>query len=288
MSVMKKKGIIIVRVWEGLGNQLFQYAYARALQLRSIENVKLCVLPDQGDRTVRDYKLDRLKITIPRARMFEKIAVFIERYEIVKKIVQYITERVGFIGYMEEDDVKYKEELKYLTGNYYLSGWFQNEKYFEEFAEIIRSEIRPRKKIKISTELKDILEYKNTVSVHIRRGDFARYSNILDREYYYKAFEVMEEHIDDIFYVVFSDELDWVMENMQFGDNVYYVNRDKKLEDYEELFIMSRCKNHIIANSTYSWWGAWLNTNKEKIVIGPVKWFSRRKRNIMPEDWIKI
>ena len=98
----------------------------------------------------------------------------------------------------------------------------------------------------------------------------------------------MEEHIDDIFYVVFSDELDWVMENMQFGDNVYYVNKDKKLEDFEELFIMSHCKHHIIANSTFSWWGAWLNINEEKIIIGPEKWFFGRKRNIMPDNWIRI
>lgn len=279
---------IIVRIWEGLGNQLFQYAYARALQLRNNENVKLCVLPDQGNRTIRNYKLDQLRIVVPRDRIFEKAAVYIERYEIVKKAAQFITEKSSSFGYIEEENVKYKEELKHLKGNYYLSGWFQNEKYFEEFAEIIRKEIRPRKRIKISADLTNILKYKNTVSVHIRRGDFERYSNILEIEYYYKAFEVMESYVENPFYVVFSDELDWVLKNMQFGDNVYYVNMDKRLEDYEELFIMSRCKHHIIANSTFSWWGAWLNTSAEKIVIGPEKWFFRRKWNIMPDNWIKI
>ena len=99
---------------------------------------------------------------------------------------------------------------------------------------------------------------------------------------------MIEERLADVFYVVFSDDLIWVMENMHFGNNVYYVNQDGQLEDYEELFIMSRCKHHIIANSTFSWWGAWLDRNEDKIVIGPKQWFARKKINIMPDAWIKV
>ena len=280
--------MIYMRIWEGLGNQLFQYAYIRALQLRNQETVRLCVLPDQGDRTIRNYELDKLAITIPRGRIFEKVAVYIERYETIKKMVQFIGEKVDFYGYVEEENVKYKKDLKYLRGNYYISGWFQNEKYFEEFETIIRREIRPRKKIRVSKELKDILNHKNTVSVHIRRGDYARYQNILDKEYYEKALAVIREQVENAFLVVFSDDLNWVMKNMQFGNDVYYIDKNEGLEDYEELFVMSRCKHNVIANSTFSWWGAWLNPNEDKIVVGPKQWFARNKLNIMPDAWLKV
>ena len=75
---------------------------------------------------------------------------------------------------------------------------------------------------------------------------------------------------------------------MDFGENVYFIANEKKLQDYEELFVMSRCKHNIIANSTFSWWGAWLNNNKDKIVIGPKRWFSNNNINIMPDDWIRL
>lgn len=277
-----------MRIWEGLGNQLFQYACIRALQLRNHEVVRLCVLPDQGNRTIRHFGLDKLMITIPRGRLFERFALCMERSKVIKKLVILITEKLNFVGYVEEESVRYKDYLKNLHGNYYLSGWFQNEKYFSDFEEVIRKEIRPKKKIKISRELREILQNKNTVSVHIRRGDFSRFDNILDMEYYKRAMTIVEERLVDVFYVVFSDDMTWVVENMYFGDNVYYVNRNKVLEDYEELFIMSRCKHHIIANSTFSWWGAWLDKNESKMVIGPKQWFARKKINIMPDAWIKV
>lgn len=281
--------MIYMRIWEGLGNQLFQYAYIRALQLRNHEAVRLCVLPDQkGDRTIRHYSLDKLMITIPRGRVFEKFALYMERYKIIKKAVCFIAEKSKKFGFIEEKSVRYKDYLKDLKGNNYISGWFQNEKYFNDFAEIIRKEICPRKKIRISKELREILQNKNTVSVHIRRGDFAQGDNMLGMEYYERAFAVIEEQLEDAFYVFFSDDLPWVRENMHVTGNAYYVNKNGELEDYEELFIMSRCQHHIIANSTFSWWGAWLDRKESKIVIGPKQWFVRNKLNIMPDTWIRV
>lgn len=280
--------MIYIRIWEGLGNQLFQYAYARALQLRNNEDVRLCALHGQGKRTFRQYQLDKFTITLPRDRKFEKIAECIDSHKNVKKLAETLSNTAGAWGYIEEKDVQYKESLKFLSGNYYVSGWLQNEKYFKDYEDIIRKEIRPKKKIKLSKELKYILDSKDTVSIHIRRGDFKKHNNLLNMNYYEKACALIVNRMENPYYVVFSDELDWVKEYMQFGKNVYFVNEDKKLEDYEELFIMSRCKHNIIANSTFSWWGAWLNTNRNKIVIGPKHWFARNKLNIMPETWIRI
>lgn len=280
--------MIVVRIWEGLGNQLFQYAYARSLQLRNGGDVRLCALHGEGNRTYRQYELDKFKITLARDKNIEKIASYIDKNIIVKRLLKQITEKVSFLNYIHEKNVKYDEKQKYLIGNYYVSGWFQNEEYFKEYASVIRKEIQLKKKIKISKQLRHILKNCNTVSVHIRRGDYKRYNNVLNMEYYQKAFALINSCVEDVYFVVFSDDLEWVKKNIDFGERVYFVNEDKRLKDYEELVIMSKCKHNIIANSTFSWWGAWLNTYTQKIVIGPKQWFPRDNSNIMPETWIKL
>ena len=278
-----------MRIWEGLGNQMFQYAYIRALQLRNNVNVRLCVLPEYLTKsTPRAYELDQLKIRLRRDTRFEKVAEFIEKNVILKKILQDVTDKWHRIGYIEEKNVKYKDAYKYLKGTYYLKGWFQNEKYFKDYEEIIRKELRPKYRIRISRQLGSTLLNYDTVSVHIRRSDFKRYNNLVPVEYYQRAMKMMESKLNNVFYIVFSDEPEWVSDNMNFGKNVYFMANEKKLQDYEELFVMSRCKHNIIANSTFSWWGAWLNTNKDKIVIGPKRWFSNNNINIMPDDWIRL
>lgn len=280
--------MVVVRIWEGLGNQLFQYAYARALQLRNNEDVRLCALHGQGDRTYRQYELDKFAITLPRDKNFERIAMCLDKCGNAKELIKKIFVFPGICRYVEEKSVHYDEKLRNIHGNYFLNGWFQNEKYFKDYEEVIRNEIRPRKRIKIPKKLRYILDNENTVSVHIRRGDYKKYHTILNREYYDKALELIDQEVENAFYLVFSDDLDWVQKHMNFSRSVYFVNSDKKLEDYEELIIMSKCKNNIIANSTFSWWGAWLNDNKQKIVIGPRQWAQQNNVNIMPDTWIKI
>ncbi|MDE7272481.1 MAG: alpha-1,2-fucosyltransferase, partial [Lachnospiraceae bacterium] len=205
-----------------------------------------------------------------------------------KKVVHATSDGISQFGYIEEEDTHYKEHLLYLKGNYYISGWFQNEKYFKDHETTIKKELYPKRKIKISKELKHILDNKNTVSVHVRRGDYRQLNNLVKVEYYKKAMELINSYLDNVFYIVFSDDLDWVSQHMHLCDNVYFMNQEYGMQDYEELFVMSRCKHNIIANSTFSWWGAWLNDNKSKIIIGPKKWFANNKLNIMPDEWIKL
>ena len=280
--------MIYIRIWEGLGNQLFQYAYAKALQLRNNQKVCLCVLPREDSRVFRRYQLDKFMITLPRNTKIEKVMKYITDHADLRVLIENTIFKYPILKLIQEKDVKYNEKLLYLKGNYFLDGWFQNEKYFKEYEDVIRKELRPRKKIKISSELKKILEQENTVSIHIRRGDFIRYNNLLSMDYYERACLLMNQKIDNAYYIIFSDDMNWVRTNMTLGEKVYFINEDGKREDYEELFIMSRCKHNIIANSTFSWWGAWLNTNENKIVIGPNRWFVRSTLNIMPEEWIKL
>ena len=166
---------------------------------------------------------------------------------------------------------------------------------FKEYENVIRNELRLKNKIKIQNKLREILDYSNTVAVHVRRGDYKKHCSVLPAEYYNRAVERINGLIDNPLFCIFSDEIEWVKKNMKFEGKCFYVNEDHKLTNFEELIVMSCCKHDIIANSTYSWWGAWLNNNEKKIVIGPNEWFlsksvlnANKGLTIMPESWIRL
>ena len=289
--------MIIVRIWEGLGNQLFQYAYARALQLRTGEMVCLDAsriykekLEDRG--VERRYALNQFNTKLPLISNISNKYFFLSQSNFMQKTIYWMAEHhMWFTGFYKEEDTLYKENLKSIYGNLYLMGWFQNEKYFLEYRNILLKELTPTKKIKISQLLKSILKNEMTISVHVRRGDFKKNNNVLPVSYYKKAKEFVETKVSNPCYIIFSDDTEWVKKNLDFGLNVVYMC-EEGLRDYEELLVMSCCKHNIIANSTFSWWGAWLNKNEDKIVVGPMQWFNQKqdvqKYNIMPDKWIRI
>lgn len=290
--------MIIVRIWEGLGNQLFQYAFARVLQIKTQERVYLDTKGCNGKiinpkHTKREYQLSNFRIKMREYNDVDKYYFFLDESNFVKKGIKNLSQQGLFpYKYVEESNVMYKPEFWELTGHYYIQGWFQNEKYFKEYEDIIRKEIRLKERIMLETELADNLKKKNTVAIHIRRGDFKKDFNVLSKEYYETAIEYISRKLDKPFFCIFSDELDWVKNNMKLPNDCYFVNENHVLKDYEELIVMSHCKHQIIANSTYSWWGAWLNNNKDKMVIGPKMWFPPRCNNaglnIMPNGWIRL
>ncbi|MBD5509231.1 MAG: alpha-1,2-fucosyltransferase [Lachnospiraceae bacterium] len=288
--------MIIVRIYEGLGNQLFQYAYARALSLSTDQKVFLDIretgsLAAEQGKTKRKCELTDFRITLPICQNVQNFYPYLNSGTFIRDTIKKLS-LMGLLPYKfyEEPKAEYHKELLTWKGNWYLQGWFQDERYFSEYREIIRKEIVPRKKIRISGRLKEILKTKNTVSVHIRRGDYVKVSNQLPISYYHNAMEHMKSIVKDPFWIIFSDDVEWVKRNLNFTEDHYFVSENEKLEDYEELMVMSRCKNQIIANSTFSWWGAWLNKNECKTVIGPERWFLRGKKRqetyLLSKNWI--
>ncbi len=290
--------MVIVRIWEGLGNQLFQYAYAKALALRTGQQVALDIretgsLHNDGNRQKRSCGLKHFRTTLPLCRNVERKYPFLDCSENVKDMLMFLSmKKVLPYKYYQEILPDYKEQLLHMRGDWYLQGYFQNVKYFQDVSAIIRKDLQPRSKIKISKELQGILQMEDTVSVHIRRGDYCKIGNCLPKIFYDNAIIYMKQHIGAPFYVVFSDDMRWVKDNMDLGSNSYYITPELGFQDYEELLIMSKCRHHIISNSTFGWWGAWLGQNTEKVVVGPKRWFDHsgkyRGINIMPDEWIKI
>ena len=173
--------------------------------------------------------------------------------------------------------------------NICLHGYFQSEKYFKEHESEIRTMFKADQKTEeyLQSKYGEVLSKDNTVSLHVRRGDYIgkeQFHPIVDKSYYEQA---IEKHSGATF-LVFSDDISWCKDNLPEGPEYVFVEGNK---DYEDLYLMSKCAHNIIANSSFSWWGAWLNENKDKQVTAPSVWFgpallpSHDLKDLLPDEW---
>lgn len=286
--------MVIVRIWEGLGNQLFQYAYARALKERGVDvRLDLGKAYDGSFRKCRDddprqNSVQNFNITVPEINVEEYGKYRYIRRDNVKERIIFSLAGAGLWKYRFYEEIRpdYSEKADGMKGDCYVKGWFQSEKYFNGIRGILLKELTPKRKIRIPKGLRQALEYEGSVSLHVRRGDFVKKTAALNAFYYRAAAERMKEQYGEPLFLVFSDDLGWVKKNLDIGGNCIYVNEDRALQDYEEMLIMSRCRSNIVSNSTFSWWGAWLNRNAGKTVIAPGKhWMCG---GIVPEGWYTL
>ena len=286
--------MIIVRIWEGVGNQLFQYAYARSLKERG-EEVYLDTQKayDNSFRKAighskRDNKIELFSITIPVANdeTIEKYR-YLKRETLIDKVVYHLAiNDIWKYRFYEEKVQTYSPKSSSISGNYYVKGWFQSEKYFSSIQNTIRKEITLKQEPLIPDELYQYINSSKSVSLHVRRGDYEKIGMALPAAYYYKAMEAIEKFVKDPIYIVFSDDIEWVKRKIKNKELVFPSNFIE-LQDVEELVLMSRCSAHIISNSTFGWWGAWLDDNVDKHIMAPKIWYSGQ-RDIVPSTWTII
>ncbi len=287
--------MLIIKIKSGLGNQLFQYAFGKALSLKRNEpiNLEISYFENQPERDAkRDYLLDKFNIKadyVPEEiskKYNSNLRIFIRKlFWKIKKIDAY----------------KYYEEFLNSKATYH-EGYWLNEKYFSHIRKEIEGDFTLKDEPKAETkivlnEVENCLQKnKQPVSLNIRRGDFvtnpnSAFNGVLGLNYYQKAIETLnEKNIKDICLFIFSDDIEWAKENLKFQNQMCFVS-NPKIPDYEELMIISKCSHNIIANSTFSWWGAWLNKNPNKVVIAPFQWLKERnveELDILPKDWIAI
>jgi hypothetical protein len=293
--------MFIVRIWEGLGNQMFQYAYARELQRRTGEKVYLegrriykDVLPEEDKFIERKCGLKNFNLNMKFIQpQYLSKWNYLEQKTVFQKMHFFLANKgIGNYLFITDHENKYSfhEELLCLNKNAYIMGHFLNRKYIEPLRNELIHEFTPKYKLNIPKDLKEILAEYCTVSVHIRRGDYLyapcaqAINKQIKREHYYeRAINYIGEKIENPFFLFFSDDIAWVKENISCSFSHTYVS-NRGLLDYEELLLMSYCKHNIIAHSTFSFWGAWLNQNKEKIVIFPKNWLP----SIIPKGWIQM
>lgn len=248
--------MIITKLQGGLGNQIFQWAYGKKLSME--HNTPLYLdLSFFNNQNHRRFSLDKFK-------------------NLEYNILDNNTKPSNVIRVI--DDFNYKEFSYYDNRNYYVDGYWQSEKYFKEIENTIKECLRP--------ETPPTLIEGVSVSLHIRRTDYITsngYHPIQPIEYYERALNIIGEY-DKI--LIFSDDINWCKQNLKF-DNMVFIEGQS---DVEDLWLMSMCNHNIIANSSFSWWGAWLNNNPNKKVITPSRWFGDHVNlntdDIIPNDWI--
>lgn len=292
--------MIIVSLSGGLGNQMFQYALGRFLSLKNNVPLKLDVdvlhnrTPGQG--TFREYDMD----------IFNVEASFVNRSEIPLQFRSYLWGKPRLLinkikkhylpnpGREKKFGGFYPDVLS-LGPNTYLEGHWQNENYFLEIADIIRKDFTLKDPLPENIQkLKKEIERKNAVCVHVRRTDYVGHASmdVTHQDYYDRSLEYINQKdpIETVY--VFSDDIEWCKKHLKFKFTTFFVDLEYSgHKNGGNLVLMSACRHFVIPNSSFSWWGAWLNTGRNKIVVAPKQWFigqTPETDNIACRSWIRM
>ena len=199
--------------------------------------------------------------------------------------------------FVVEPNLHYWPQIIKVPSDCYLVGYWQSEKYFLEVADQIRKDFSFRLPIKNqNVKLAKHIKQVNAVSLHIRRGDYANnpkteaIHGLCSLDYYRQSIRYIGERVQQPHFFVFSDDIAWVKSNLKIEFTHQYVDHNHGAESYNDMRLMSLCQNHIIANSTFSWWGAWLNPYIDKIVIAPKRWFANETntQDLIPQSWVRL
>lgn len=286
---------MIVRIIGGLGNQMFQYAYAKALQQRGYE-VKIDISVFETYKLHGGYHLDKYDIDLKSSTKEKNVKFYSNSlfYKLLRKL------GINNSKIIKEKSLLFDKSLLEIEDGHYVDGYFQSEEYFKNIRDILLNQFVLKDEISSYTkETSQIIsEIKNSVSLHVRRGDYVsnqkalKVHGLCDMNYYKKAIHSLSDRLSDMTYFIFSDDMQWVKENLKI-ENAIYIDTKEKRVPHEDIYLMSLCSHNIIANSSFSWWGAWLNKNEEKIVIAPKRWFAddemqKQSKDIVCESWIRI
>lgn len=291
--------MIIMKLKGGLGNQLFQYAAGRAIAERTHMKLKLDVSSYQSD-LLRDYRLGNYDVASEIATREEIESLNPSKANYLRWVLRrlrWIFEPIHRRSYFKERGFPFNPEVLRIDQPAYLNGYWQSEKYFVAIRDILLRELTPRAMLNsASAAAARAMQASSSVSLHIRRGDYIanpgahQIHGVVPLEYYGAAVEHIAARVADPHFFIFSDDMAWVQDNLRIGFPMTYVGAEQRNQDYDDLRLMSYCHHHIVANSSFSWWGAWLNPRTDKIVVAPQKWFAAPidVRDLTPAGWIRL
>ena len=280
--------MIRVKLYGGLGNQMFQYAAAAALAERRDTGVMLDLswFSNEGQRarTVRPYELMIFKLP---ARTYDSSSRF-RKWQSRRQKVPVIRRGTS----------RFDPSVLSAPRNVYLDGYWQSEQYFLDATERIRADFTfPAPTDDRNEELLKKIEASPTaVSVHVRRGDYANdaktnaFHGLMGVDYYRKACAVIKDAVGSPEFFVFSDDPAWCRGNLEL-DGATFVDWNTGRTAWEDMRLMSTCRHHVLANSSFSWWGAWLNPSEDKVVVAPRQWAvdpSFDTTDLVPDEWTRV
>lgn len=290
--------MIITKLTGQLGNQMFQYALGKALAEKNKAEFKLDISGFENPYPFWKYTLNHWNI-IENPATKSEIMRF-KKYNWKKGRLWFWYNRLiaSRSYYADERQFHFEPWILTLKDPVYLDGYWQTEKYFKDIEPIIRKEFTLKNQLSdTSLEFLRQIKKENAVSLHVRRGEMASVKRIHEWhgtcsvEYYNEAIRKIGELSANPHFFIFSDDPAWVKKHITPPFPTIYVTGNLEHPE-EDLYLMSMCKHHIIANSSFGWWGAWLNPRKDKTVIAPKKWFANAPRNntkdLIPDSWIKL
>lgn len=289
--------MIYVKISGGLGNQLFQYAFGQ--YTAGILNTEVKYFSqtqiENKNFTKRELDIQKFGLPINFEDNFEE-SIYFKFNKSLRKIERKLIQKFpNFNKKHKIQSVNIHSLDDDLRDNCYYDGYWQHQEYPNYISSLLKEKIKLS--IDSQNKLNDLIfqiENTNSVSIHIRRGDYmniaanAKIFHICDMDYYNRAIQLIENKVDNPVFFIFTEDKEWAKQNFK-GNNFNFIEGNSAIED---MLLMSKCKNQIIANSTFSWWAAWLNNNESKIVIAPQDWYVNfLKDNVkyfIPGDWVKL
>jgi len=294
--------VIICNLNGGLGNQMFQYAFAKSLSIETNQELKISINDIISDKN-RNFELSEvfgIRCNLASNKEILIVSKCLAFSKITKKLAYFISRHFN-INFLLLTDIKenFSEIIRIVLNSKhtYLLGYWQNASLFELNRDIILKEFTFKLDInKYYLNVLSEIQNTNSVSIHVRRGDYVtnkkamKYHGLIGMEYYEKATNYMISILPEVHFFVFSDDISFVKKEFSFlTRNVTIVDSSKSNHNALDLLLMSNCKNNIIANSSFSWWGAWLNSYNKKIVIAPNNWFTNQdSTKLIPNTWIRM
>jgi hypothetical protein len=297
--------MICIQLSGGLGNQMFQYSCGRALAIQHntdlvLDISQLVQINSSNGQTLRQFELDIFDVDAQIADSYTVRTLKPLTYRL-KNVFSLYTRLKGIqtTKYFIEDGPGYNSAINNISMNCYLSGYWQSQKYFIQIEDIIRNDFKFKKSIEGRNSLwHDKIRNSNSISVHIRRSDYVNnmfhdIHGTCSLNYYKESIQYIISRVQDPYFFIFSDDVEWARNNLKIEHPYEFIFGNSGKNSFIDMQLMSMCKHNIIANSSFSWWGAWLNSNSDKIVIAPEKWFSDEKLNLktidlVPDSWLRI
>ena len=299
-AIAEKLKMVITNLIGGLGNQMFQYAAGRALSLEYGVPLRLDGSGFAAYDLHQGFELGRVfKGAFEIADEADVRSILGWQYS---PVIRRVVSRSSMAAFRRnslviEPHFHYWHGIKDVPDDCYLTGYWQSENYFLKAAEQIREDFsfRPLLENKNADLAKEISS-SNAVSLHVRRGDYINVSKNVavyetcSLDYYRLAIQHVVGIVKKPQLFVFSDDIEWVKANLKTEHPCIYVDHNHGSESYNDMRLMSQCRHNIIANSSFSWWGAWLNPNPDKIVVAPKRWFANGTdtRDLIPQSWVRL
>ena len=287
--------MIISRLIGGLGNQMFQYAVGRSLAIANSCELKLDVSGFENYTLHNGYELDIFNIKAGIANSKEVSRLVSKQSRLMRFVFRKL--KIKKSTHFLEKSFTFDHNFFDAKPPVYLDGYWQSYKYFESIEPQLKQEFSLKNSIsRLNLDISEQISSVNAVSVHIRRGDYVsnKHTNsvhgLCSLDYYRAAIQTITERVENPFFFIFSDDIAWIKDNLTTNSDTVYVDHNSGKQSYNDMYLMSLCQHHIIANSSFSWWGAWLGTNVKKIVIAPKQWFTNDTvtDDLIPKSWLRL